>query len=47
MLILRIYIRTSSNGLFNGFDVSVSGSLNQRTIWIPTPHNQHSCDCCE
>jgi hypothetical protein len=47
MLILRIHIRTSSQVLFNGFKVSAINSLNQRTIWIPSPHQRNGCDCCE
>ncbi len=43
-LILRIQIRTVSNGLFDGFDVSSPRSfVNIR----PTPHQQHGCDCFE
>ena len=47
MLILRIHIRTSSQVLFNGFKVSAINSLNQRTIWIPAPHQRNGCACCE
>jgi len=45
--ILRIHIRTGSNGLLGGFNVSVYGSLSQRTIWVSTPNQNHGCDCCE
>ena len=42
--IYRIHIRTISNGLFGGFNVSVYGSfVNTR----PTSHQKHGCDCCE
>ena len=46
IIVLIIYIRTGSQVLFHGFNVSVFGSLNQRTIWIPTPHQKHGCDYC-
>ena len=41
---LRIHIRTIINGLLGGYNVSVFGSLNLRTIWIPTPQQQHGSD---
>jgi hypothetical protein len=36
--------------LFDGFDVSGTGSFMQRTIYFrrpATPHQYHGCDCCE
>ena len=41
---LRIHIRTIINGLLGGYNVSVFGSLNHRTIWIPTSQQQHGSD---
>ena len=42
---LRIHIRIIIiNGLLGGYNVSVFGSLNHRTIWIPTPQQQHGSD---
>lgn len=42
-----IYICSFRNRMFGSFNVSAFGSLNQRTICMPTPHQQHSRDCCE
>ena len=47
MLFLHIHIRASSQVLFDCFDVSSRRSFSQCTIWIPTPHQHHGCDCCE
>jgi len=39
-----IHIRSISNSLFDGFNISFFGSLvNIHTR--PTPHNHHGCDC--
>ena len=51
ILAFSVHIRTSSQVLFYCFNVSVFGSMNQRTIcfWIaylPIPHQQHGYDCC-
>ncbi len=39
-----IHIYPIINGLLGGFNVSVFGSLNRSTIWIPTPQQQHGSD---
>ena len=44
--IFHIGIYTSRQVLFDGFDVSVIGSLVNIHTW-PTPHQHHGYDCCE
>ncbi len=44
---LRVRIHTGIQVSFDRFDVSVEGGLvNQHRGCRPTPHQQHSCNCC-
>jgi len=44
--ILCIHIRTSSQVLFDDFDVSGTGSF-VKTRRLTTPHQKHGCDDCD